>query len=134
MSKTVTVLLHARAVCASCSLADTAWTRLRGLIGRGALAPGEGLLLCPSASVHTCFMRFPIDIVYLDGRLEVLDVAPAVSPWRVSGRRGARAVLELAAGETERIGIRRGDRLALEPPSGVDRKEQPRSPSRGAST
>lgn len=114
MADTVTVLSRARVVCAPCSLADTLWERLRGLMGRRELAPGEGVLLRPSGSVHTCFMRFPIDIIFLDAELEVLRVAAAVRPWRTRGQRGARAVLELAAGEAERAGVHPGDRLTLE--------------------
>ena len=83
MAEPVTLLSRARVVCESCSIADTVWTRLRGLMGRRGLAPGEGLLLRPSGSVHTCFMRFAIDIVFLDGELQVLAVSPAVRPWRL---------------------------------------------------
>ena len=119
----MTVISRARVVCASCSLADTAWTRLRGLMGKKALAPGEGLLLRPSGSVHTCFMRFPIDVVFLDADLEVLRVASAVRPWRARAQRGARAVLELAAGEAERADIGPGDQLTLDRLPSVDRRE-----------
>jgi uncharacterized membrane protein (UPF0127 family) len=114
MPEAVTVISRARVVCASCALAETVWARLRGLLGRHGLEPGEGLLLRPSGSVHTCFMRFPIDVVFLDAELEVLRVAPAVRPWRARAQRGARAVLELRAGEAERVGIGPGDRLTIE--------------------
>jgi uncharacterized membrane protein (UPF0127 family) len=103
-----------RVVCASCSVADSAWTRLRGLLGRRRLSPDAGLLLLPTGSIHTWFMRFPIDAVFLDGDLRVLGVAAELRPWRLAGRRGARAVLELAAGEAARCGIEPGDRLNLE--------------------
>jgi hypothetical protein len=96
-------------------IATTRGNRLRGLIGRSRLEPGHGLLLSPARSVHTCFMRFPVDVVFLDRDLAVLGVARAVVPWRLRGRRGARAVLELAAGEAERTGIGAGDRLFLQP-------------------
>jgi len=113
MAKTVTVLSHARVVCESCSVADTVRTRLRGLMGRRALEPGEGVLLRPSGSVHTCFMRFAIDVVFLDRELRVLAVSPAVRPWRLRLQRGARAVLELPAGEAKRVGIAPGDHLKV---------------------
>ena len=96
-------------------IATTRGSRLRGLIGQSGLEPGQGLLLSPARSVHTCFMRFPIDVVFLDRDLVVVDVARAVGPWRLRGRRGARAVLELAAGEARRAGIGAGDRLLLQP-------------------
>jgi uncharacterized protein len=59
-------------------------------------------------------MRFPIDAVFVDGELRVLAVRSALRPWRIAGRRGARAVLELAAGEAERRGVRVGTQLMLE--------------------
>ena len=94
-------------------VADSYWTRLRGLLGRRGLEPGEGLLLRPANSVHTGFMRFSIDIVFLDRELRVLRVVEAVPPWRVKVRRGARAVLELRAGEAARQGIAEGAHLRI---------------------
>ena len=61
-------------------------------------------------------MRFPIDAVFVDDDLVVVHTAPNLEPWRTAGRRGARAVLELAAGECERRGIRAGDRLVVAQP------------------
>ena len=124
MAETVTLLSRARVVCASCFVADTMWTRLRGLMGRRRLASGEGLLLQPSGSVHTCFMRFAIDVVFLDRELAVLAISPAVRPWRVRARRGARAVLELPAGEAERLGLAAGDRLTVKRPAINEQKEK----------
>jgi uncharacterized membrane protein (UPF0127 family) len=102
-----------------CRLADTPMTRLRGLIGRAPLQPGEGLLLRPTAAVHTCFLRHPIDAVFLDRDLAVVGVAARMQPWRLAGRRRARAVLELAGGESERRGIEVGTRLSVEGADGV---------------
>ena len=123
MAETVTLLSRARVVCATCELADSLRRRFRGLMGRRALAPGHGLLLRPSGSIHTCFMRFPIDVVFLDRELAVLAVSPAVRPWRMRACRGARAVLELPAGDAERAGIVPGDRLTVERPGTSDQKE-----------
>jgi uncharacterized membrane protein (UPF0127 family) len=106
-----------RIVCHRVSVADTPRTRLRGLLGRDALPTGEGLLLRPAGSIHTAFMRFPIDVVFLDRDLHVLRVVTELEPWRVASRRRARAVLELAAGEAERRGIRAGSSLALSVPA-----------------
>ena len=100
-------------VCERCSLARTALNRLRGLLGRSELPPGEGILLRPAGSIHTAFMRFPIDVVFLDRDLHVLAIEPDVPAWRSRGRRGATAVLELAAGECARRGLAVGDRLLL---------------------
>jgi uncharacterized membrane protein (UPF0127 family) len=100
-------------VCERCKLADSAPSRLKGLLGRRSLPPDEGVLLRPAGSVHTAFMRFPIDVVFLDRELRVVDVVAELRPWRTAGRRGAKAVLELAAGEAARRGLRSGDRLSL---------------------
>jgi uncharacterized protein len=100
-------------VCERCTLADSPVTRLRGLLGRAGLEQGEGLLLRPASSVHTFFMRFPIDVVFLDRALVVLGIADSVDPWRAASRRGAKAVLELPAGESSRRGLTVGDQLSF---------------------
>jgi uncharacterized protein len=103
-----------RVVCPRCVVADRPLPRMRGLLGRSALQEDEGLLLRPAPSIHTWFMRFPIDAVFLDRELRVIGTASAVRPWRFAARRGARAVLELGAGEAARRGIRPGMQLELE--------------------
>ena len=100
-------------VCEDLLVAERPWTRLRGLLGREHLPPGEGILLWPAGSVHTAFMRFSIDVVFLDKNLHVLKVESHVRPWRAVGCRGAKAVIELASGECARRNIRVGDDLAL---------------------
>ena len=100
-------------VCERCLVADSAWTRMRGLLGRRGLESGEGLLIKPTGSVHTFFMRFPIDVVFLSRDGEVLKVSRALPAWRMAGARRARVVLELAADEANRRGIRVGVRLDL---------------------
>ena len=86
---------------------------MRGLLGCAELPAGEGVLLRPAGSIHTHFMRFSIDAVFLDRELRVLDVRSAMSPWRTARVRGAKAVLELRAGEADRRGIAVGDVLAV---------------------
>jgi uncharacterized protein len=100
-------------LCERCGLADSPCRRLRGLLGRAGLERGEGLLLEPAPAIHTFFMRFPIDAVFVDRELRVVGVARELRPWRWARRRGARAVLELPAGEAARAGVRIGERLAL---------------------
>jgi uncharacterized protein len=100
-------------VCERCLLAETPLTRMKGLLGRRDLPRGEGLLIRPASSIHMFFMRFPIDAVWLNGDLTVLDVSRDLAPWRTARCRGAKAVLELPAGETGRRRIRPGDRLVL---------------------
>jgi len=96
-----------------CFVADTPFARMRGLLGRRSLSSGEGLLLRPASSVHTFFMRFPIDVVFVDRAGEVVKIADRVRPWRTAGARGAKAVIELPAGEAERRRVREGDRVEL---------------------
>ena len=102
-----------RLVCERCVVADTPWTRFRGLLGARSLPTGEGLLLRPAPSIHTFFMRFAIDVVFVDRDLRVLRVVERLGPWRFAGCRGAHAALELPAGEASASGIAPGDRLDL---------------------
>jgi uncharacterized membrane protein (UPF0127 family) len=110
-------------ICERCALADSAPTRLKGLLGRPGLEHGEGMLLKPAPAIHTWFMRFPIDAVFLNRQLEVVGVTPELRPWRWARRAGARAVLELGAGEADRLGVRPGERLTLSPLSTNDAAE-----------
>jgi hypothetical protein len=95
-----------------CAVADSPRQRARGLLGREKLDPGEALYLATS-SIHTHFMRFPIDAVFLDGDMRVVRIRHNLKPWRFAFRRGARGVLELEAGLCERVGLELGERLIL---------------------
>lgn len=77
-------------------VADTFRSRLRGLMLRRSLPPGDGLLLTRTSSVHTCFMRFSVDVTFLDARGRTLREA-RLRPWRVAWCRGGRYVLEVPA-------------------------------------
>jgi uncharacterized membrane protein (UPF0127 family) len=98
-------------VCERCMVADTAFRRLRGLLGRRELSPGDGIVLRPGWSIHTAFMLFPIDVAFVDADQVVVKVVQNLKPFRASFCRGARDVVELAAGEAERRGLKSGDRL-----------------------
>jgi uncharacterized protein len=111
-TKLIVNLTRGNAVCVG-ELADRPLVRMRGLMGRSGLPAGEGLLLRPAPSIHTAFMRFPIDALFLDRSLRVVAVVERLQPWRTASKRSARAVLELAAGEVARRGVRVGDRLEL---------------------
>ena len=115
MSPTTVISDPARGTvaCERCVVADRVPARMRGLLGRSGLAAGEGLLLRPAGAIHTHFMRFEIDAVFLDRDLRVVDVRSALRPWRMARKRGAKAVLELRAGEAQRRGIAVGDVLAI---------------------
>ena len=98
-------------VCERCMVADTMLRRLRGLLGKRELSPGDGIVLRPGWSVHTAFMLFPIDVAFVDADQVVVKVVQNLRPFRASVCRGARDVVELAAGEAERRRLRTGDRL-----------------------
>jgi uncharacterized protein len=100
-------------VCERCRVASSPSSRMRGLLGRKGLGAEEGLLLRPASSIHTWFMRFPIDAVFVGADGTVVRIAAGLRPWRVAARRGAREVLELASGECERRGLKPGDKLVL---------------------
>ena len=102
-----------RVVCEQLLVAARPLRRMRGLLGRRDLPREEGILLRPAGSIHTFFMRFAIDAVFLDPELVVIGIEPQLRPWRTAGRRGAKSVVELAAGECARRGIGVGDRLAF---------------------
>lgn len=88
---------------AQAAAAETFFTRFRGLMLRKSLSPGEGLLLRDCSMIHCCFMRFPIDAVYLDTDMTVVGIE-TVTPWHVGGRfPGAKHVLELEAGCGSRL-------------------------------
>ena len=100
-------------VCDQCGIAATFRTRLRGLLGRPGLGPGEGLLIRPTNSIHTFFMRFPIDVVFLDRSGVVVKLVANLRPWRVAFAPRGRDAVELRAGEADARGIRVGDRLSV---------------------
>ena len=84
----------------------TTWRRrLVGLSLRGRPPPGHALLLPGCRCVHTCGMRFALDLVWLDAEGRVLGIDEGVRPWRMRSRRDAAAVLEVAAGEGERAAV-----------------------------
>jgi uncharacterized membrane protein (UPF0127 family) len=85
---------------------------MRGLLGRRSLPVGEGIALRPAWSIHTAFMQFPIDVVFLDEDLVVLKIDAELRPFHTAACRGAREVVELAAGECARRGLAVGDRIA----------------------
>ena len=95
-------------------IAETAWERAVGLLARRELAPGTGLWLAPTRSIHTWGMRFTIDVVFLDDTLRITRIFERVGPWRLlMGGWRARVAVELAAGEAARLDVEAGQQLAL---------------------
>lgn len=97
-------------------VADTTLTRFVGLMGRGSLAPGQGLLIRPSSGVHTLWMRFSIDVLLLDRELRVLSVYRNLRPFRMTAINWrAAAALELPAGTVAATRTELGDQLQFTP-------------------
>jgi uncharacterized protein len=100
-------------VCTHCEVAERAISRMRGLLGRSGLDLGEGMLINAAPSVMTFFMRFPIDVVFVDKAQTIVKIAHSLVPWRIAGARGAVAALELPAGTAAALGLEPGMTLVL---------------------
>lgn len=104
------------------SVADTHWTRLRGLLGRAPnhFGNGSGLWIVPCHGVHTLGMGFPIDVLYLDREMSVIHVHPGLQPWRFSPiRRKATSILELPMHTLAQTKTVIGDKIEITlPPKG----------------
>jgi uncharacterized membrane protein (UPF0127 family) len=99
-------------------LADSYVARFFGLMGRKRVAEGGGLLLTKSASIHSFFMRFRFDAVFLDKQGRVTKVVPSMRQWWLAfGGRGAKDVLELPAGVAASTQTQSGDQLVFEEPA-----------------
>jgi uncharacterized membrane protein (UPF0127 family) len=116
-TKLIVNLTRGNVVCEQALIADRARRRMRGLLGRRSLPPGEGMLLQPSPSIHTAFMRFPIDVVFLDRNLRVIKLVEHLPPWHTASAMEGRSTLELAAGEIVRRQVQVGDQLLTVTPS-----------------
>jgi uncharacterized membrane protein (UPF0127 family) len=90
-------------------------SRMRGLLGRRSLSAGEAIILEPAVSIHMFFMRFAIDALFLDRSGAVLKVVRDLRPWRLASAKGARSVIEMAAGSTAGLDLQPGDRIVREP-------------------
>ena len=94
-------------------VAVTRSSRRKGLLGRTGLEDSTALILAPCAAVHTMFMRFPIDVVFVDADGCALRMVPNLRPWRIAVEPFAHAVVELPAGSLGRRQVGIGDRLYL---------------------
>ncbi|HVN20340.1 MAG TPA: DUF192 domain-containing protein [Dongiaceae bacterium] len=98
------------------AVANTHWTRLRGLLGLAAddFGNGAGLWIVPCHGVHTLGMGFPIDVLYLDRALKIIDMKSAVLPWRFTPvLRQATSVLELPCGTIGQTKTAIGDTIEI---------------------
>jgi hypothetical protein len=103
-------------------VADTHWTRLRGLLGTITLPEGDGLWIRPCRQIHMFGMRYAIDVVFLDDARHVVGLTESIGPWRVSPLfKAATSVIELPAGTIAKTGLAAGQAITI----------SPRSPSAG---
>ena len=93
---------------------ESLFQRLRGLLGREEVLSEMLFWIRPCSSVHTCFMRVAIDLVYLDKRQNILKLVSGLRPWKFSGCVGASSVLELAEGQVDKLGLSIGDSFLCE--------------------
>ena len=91
--------------------AESAGERRTGLLKHAKLDEGAGLWIVPCEAVHTFFMKFALDLIYIDRKKRVRGVRRAVAPWRMSGCLLAHSVLELPVGTIDRTRTQRGDEL-----------------------
>ena len=104
-------------VAASVEVASTRRTRRRGLLGRDHLAASTALILEPCAAVHTAFMRFSIDVVFVNRGGYAVKIVEDVPPWRIALSTRAHAAIEMAAGSLRGLDLSLGDRLYVLPAS-----------------
>lgn len=109
-------LMRESKILASIEFAHTPWRRAKGLLGRASLPPGEALWIRPCNSIHTFFMKFPIDVVFTDKNLIVCKVIRDVKPGRLLAPVWkASSTFEFAAGFLDQHPIREGDQLHVGP-------------------
>ena len=99
-----------------CELADDLVSRTVGLLGRRSLERGGGLLISRTGSVHMFFMRFAIDVVFVDRAWTIVKIVPNLKPWRIAMARRAKSTLELPAGSAASLGLEPGMTLVVGEP------------------
>ena len=103
-----------KTVVAAVAMADSPWQRFMGLMGKRELAADAGLCLRPCSSIHMFFMRFPVDVAFIDAEGKVVHMYNGLRPWRVSRIvRRAKAAIELPSGALARAGVGVGDLLTM---------------------
>ncbi len=96
------------------SIGDTFISSFLGLMGEKEITPGKGLIIAPCNSIHTFFMRMPLDIIFIDKNNIALNVIENLQPWRISPIiLNARSVIEVPSGTVKKTGTTQGDRLEI---------------------
>ena len=95
-------------------IADSFFLRLRGMLGRE-FSDFDALLIRPCFSIHSMFMAYPIDALFLNSDCEIVKIASNLEPWRTYvGAKNAKSIIELPAGKAEEWNLREGDRISVE--------------------
>ncbi len=112
----IRVMNRTRGTCLAdaADLAGSSETRREGLLKRAGLAPGEGLWIVPCEAVHCFFMKFTIDVVFINKAKKVVKIRPSLKPWRIAGALRAHSVIELPEGRIAETGTQKGDQLEIE--------------------
>ena len=106
-----------RSLATSVELADTRRSRRKGLLGRDSMRTDQAMVITPCVAVHTGFMRFAIDVVFIDRDGRAVHIVQDLQPWRMAASFRARAVIEIPAGRVRACDIKVGDLLTLAPPA-----------------
>jgi uncharacterized membrane protein (UPF0127 family) len=104
-----------RILLGNCRVANSFFTRFLGLMGKKGIASDEAVVFPRCNSIHTFFMRFPIDVIFVGETGEVVEIFSALKPWRLLlPQRGAKHVVEMGPGRAGQLGIGKGSRLECE--------------------
>ena len=109
-------------------LASSPLMRMKGLLGRASMPVNEAIILRPASSIHTLFMRFALDVIYLDRDDKILKLVPNLVPFRFSAASKGHTVLEMASGATSALDLQPGDQLLMAPLS-QDGSDEPAADS-----
>lgn len=96
------------------AVAHTLLTRTKGLLGRNQMRQGEALVITACNSIHTFFMRFPIDVLFVDKKDTIVLSAPGIRPFRLKAALTSSYVIELPTGTIARTRCSAGDKITLE--------------------
>ncbi|MFA7677012.1 MAG: DUF192 domain-containing protein [Candidatus Omnitrophota bacterium] len=95
------------------SLADSFYRRFMGFMFKDSIDSNEALIFYHAPSIHTFFMKFPIDVIFLDRNMKVIKIAPSLRPWRAVTCLGSYAALEFAANTAFRFHVKEGNILDI---------------------
>lgn len=96
------------------ALTSSAWERMRGLLGRAEPGTQEGFLIKPCNMVHTAFMRYSIDVVFLDKLGCILAIHEKLAPWKIAVCLKAKMALELRYGSVQKLKLELSEQLLWE--------------------